>query len=525
MNTFKKFLILGITLVSTNYYSTASGSSLKIGNCLEMSGYDDNIDYPITVENTKFGSDIGKVAELRIGKDKVNDKINSNTVTINANGVIEQTSTGHVHIYDDLVVEPGATIKATIYNPDHINENHFTANKDFGMSDKKTVGFDIHGDSYNKGGHVTFKEGSNLALSGNKGAAKYASPALYLCNKNSTVDITGLVKKINENDESEYKKTNVITGHIIGTTDADGNGQGIVNMFSDENNDNDDSTSITDFITNKLKGIGDNNILIENTKINIPFQELQIVDEDGNALAEEKQKIKVTGLEPSVDTGRKNKKGIPIYDTVNKTEKIVGLEIDVSDISNDKTDTINMLKNSYLYNKSGKKYTLLLNSPVNKETITKEEVNNASTGIKIKPRINIDNVDDINKVFSVSIGVGKKQITENQADLRASFSDFIQSIASSENIKNKSKQIKLHGSLESNYLNNKKYTLDLDKLNKNIPPFNINTETDGIDMTSLDKCLNKKGKPIHVLPLHVNLKSNTEKTFNLPKITNNGVNK
>ena len=521
MNTFKRFLVLGMALVNTNYYSMANQASLKIGNCLEISGYDANIDYPITVENTKFGSDIGKVAELRMGKEKVNETINTNTVTLNANGVIEQTSTGHVHIYDDLVVGPGATIKATIYNPNHISKPHFNTNADFSMSDANTAGFDIHGDLLNnKGGRVTFKEGSNLALSGSYEGYKYPSPALYLCNKNSTVDITGLVQKINEDDESEYKKSETIIGHIIGTTDADGNRQGVVNMFLKETNDNDDSTNIDDFITSKIKEIGDNNILIENATINIPSQELQIVDEDGNALDDDKQKIKVTALEPSVDTGKKNKKGNPIYDTVNKTDKIVGLETNISGIDSNTNGTINILKNSYLYNKDGKDYTLLLNSPINKETATETDISNASTGIKIKPKINIDDDEEINSVFSVGIGVGKKQIPESKADLRTSFVDFIQSVASAENKENDSNKIKLHGNVQSDYLNNRKYTLDLDKFNEDIQPFNINKVQDVIDMSSLNECLNKKGKPIHVLPLHVNLKSSTEKTFKLPNIIN-----
>lgn len=335
-------------------------------------------------------------------------------------------------------------------------------------------------------------------------------PALYLCNANSRVDISEVLQETYKPSGSEDEVPQDFKAHIVGTTDENGNRQGTVDIFDLNGSNSGDQTasdSVLGNIDEQLDHMGNNDVICDNVKLNIPSYKIQVVDENGIALGNDSQKIKVTSLEPAVNSGTEEE---PVYDTVNGTDKFIGATISLVDEQGNPIteflpgDLLEILMDNYIDN-NNPEYTLL----------KKKGTEGNGTGIKIVPPIS--DASDISKIFDTNSNARIINIKFGEEDKRVTIADFIRSIRSSND-----NNLKLNVYKESDnnkymiyndFLNDPKYTLDLDKFNIiDTVPFKLNPPKDGsqpyIDMDGYNDS--------DILPLYVNLKGQTNKKLKMP---------
>ena len=339
-------------------------------------------------------------------------------------------------------------------------------------------------------------------------------PALYLCNDNSRLDISEVLKKTYKSSYSNEELDQNFKVHIVGTTDEYGNRQGTIDIFDISGNDSDSSNSCSasNFILSNIYAqldiIGNNDVLCENVKLNIPSYKIRVIDENGNMKDINSQRITITALEHAENIGTEQE---PMYDTVNKTSKFTGMTINLVNSQGNYTaefipgDLIKILLNSYIDN-DNPEYTLL----------KKKGTEGDGTGIKIIPQINESNIDEI---FGVHYPNAKiTNIKFGNTDMRVTIPEFIRSIklSNNENLKlivGQKSDNSEYVSYGSQFLNDQQYTLDLDKFNNiNTIPFKLNPQEQGIepyiDMDGYNDS--------DILPLYVNLKGSTNKKLKLP---------
>lgn len=506
MNIVKNCLVFGTTLCFINLCNASNNNNINVidrnvlvSGTMELSNHDTIINKSLEVQNNNFSSrNNSTLAEIRFGKSN-KEEGNNNTTKVKVNGRVIQNINGHVHLFNHMEIQEGATLYTTRYNPNHVSKkNNKSIVNDSDLSNKNTAGFDI--DS----GILKFKEGSNIMpvnnIKDNNCSCNDIYPALYLCNSDSKLDISEVLKSTYNSSKSGQETQQQFKAHIVGTTDEHGNRQGIVDIFSI----NDNMNSFLSGISNQLEKFGSNDVLCENVKINIPLYKFQVVKKNGEILRKKKQVITVNSLEPAILISKEN--GSEIYDTVNKTDKIIGIELNIADKNFISDNIIELLKNNYLDN-SNPNYTLI-----------KHKDNKLyNTGIKIIPPINSESISN---VFTESPESSIVNIKRYKANNLISFQDFVKSISSSND---NTLRLTLYKKITDNkykiytdFLNDQKYTLDLDHYSKkdNILPFKINnntvTEESCIDMTGLSENQNS------ILPLYVNLKGELPITWKLP---------
>ncbi|MBR1944016.1 MAG: hypothetical protein IJ848_00900 [Alphaproteobacteria bacterium] len=502
MNIVKHLLILGNIICYVNICNAADSSKLNLFNrnvivngVMTLSNYDTIINKSFGV----FGNENSKtLAELTFGK--------SNKLTkVILNGNLIQGRNGRIRLFSNMTIKEGATLSTTKYNANHINKSI----EDFDIN-SNAFGFDIYGNELDKdAGVLKFNKGSNIILNklprNNKNHVNNDYPALYLCNPYSRVDISQVLKSTYKASKSGQDLQQHFKVHIVGTTDENDNRQGRVDIFNINNNEI--HNLLIGNISNYLKSFGNNDVICENVQINIPSYKFQIVNNNNEII--ENQKLKVSLLKLI----RQNSK---------KKYKIIGGEINLVNKdgdSNIKTtnNTINMLKN-YLDN-SNLNYTLLKNNTEN------------GTGIKIVPPINNDT---INTVFVHSLNSKLINITEDKTNKLVSFLDFIKSVRSSSNNNLKItiyKQNKYGKYIPyTDFLNDKKYTLDFDTFSKQdaILPFKFNNikddKTSCFDMTDLLEYKDKEGNPNSILQFNTNFEGTQPITWELPPNQINEIN-
>ena len=536
MDTFKNFLVLGSVLVCITSYNIASSStqchsinkSGLISGSMGLSSCNTVITKSLEVNNSDFGKvNHDALAEIRFGKQNKNESEPSTNVSLKNNGKLIQNKNGHIHVFNSMDIQEESNILTTKYNPNHIKTEgkKTTLIKDYNIKDKDTAGFDIHGDGKDpNSGFVKFHKGSTLQLAKetqksieqHRRGHKYSNkeednsknlyPALYLCNANSRVDISEVLPAKYKQSDSENEVQQEFKAHIVGTTDNMGNRQGTVDIFDISGNIEKDS--ILENAENQLDKMGNNDIICDNVKINIPSYKFQVVDKDGNKLSNISQKIIVTSLEPAINEGTEEN---PVYDTVNGTEKFTGMTINLVD-ENGKPVTeftlgnlINIIKNSYIDN-SNPEYTLL----------KKKGTEGEGTGIKIIPPIK--NIDEIEKIFAPSANSKIINITTEETEKRVLIPEFLKSIRNSNDNNLKAiiyrKDSNTKYRTYTDFLNDQNYTLDLDKFNKNntVPLIHFNRKYPEGDRPYIDI----NGYTGNILPIYVNLKGSNPRNWKMP---------
>ena len=543
MNTLKKFLVLGSACISINSHNIANSSNnivnsnniinkdLTIGGSLNISRCDTEINSTVTVENTEYDGIDTDLAKLSLGKAPEDRQEDYTIKTINlGNGsILNQTDTGHVHIYDTVNAKKGSTISTSAYDSKHINTMTVNGKQVTKIIDDGTsAGFDIHGDENHNGGYVKFEKGSKITTT-SEDPTKY--PALYLCNPNSRLNISEILPQKDDDKTVDTK------AHIVGTSDENNDRQGTVDIFKDTG----DPTS-NDYVNNledQVNAMRDNDVIIEKIQANLPSwitKVVKVTDPNNSSEIQEsdKQELVVTSLESATKTEDEN--GNIVYNTANGTDIIGSAKIQLVDENGNATEFISgnlleILKNNYLKNKEGDQtYTYIVKK------------DGTDTGIKITPQISdLNDLDKIAEVFVPSSNKKESIINESDADERVTLLEFIKSIApkGEETAEDRKLKLNVYKKADENgrkyhvynvYLNDRNYTLDLDKFNGNegnINPLILDKPIDEIphlNMTSLKDYKDANGNPNNILQIYTNLKGEHPKRWKLPTINNDTAN-
>ena len=394
------------------------------------------------------------------------------------------------------------------------------------------------GDPHVPGGDV-HGGGDDQPDDGNNGNDKY--PAIYLCNANSTIDISQLLPEIDPDNPLKTTETKV---HIVGTHDKDGNRQGNVDIFNTVGDPS--SHDAVPNIINQINKMGNDDVILEDTKINVPSIKMQVVEEgeDGsvNPVVDENiQHIIGTTLHDAENTGTEEN---PVYDTVNGREKIHGDKIQVAEVKEIDGKLVVVPTTEFMY---GNLVDLLRDRHLknyeddNEYTyVVKDDEEETKTGIKIKPQIT--DFSKLDEVFSPSSSVTITNVSHGEEqDKRVTVQEFINSIQPNGiklNVYKKISNNKYY--IYNEHLNDPNYTLELDEFYNqegHIVPFKdavpenfYNVVASGenpiytlINMGSLAPQPEQEGEggevgdnPMTVLPIYTNLKGTLPCTWMLP---------
>ena len=365
-------------------------------------------------------------------------------------------------------------------------------------------------------GQTSGETQGQISGSTNTGNSTNGIPVLYLCNAYSRVDISEVLKKTYKSSDSEDEIIQNFKVRIVGTTDEYCNRQGTVDIF-DINSSKTTSDSIFGNIDKQLDNIGNNDVICENVKISIPSYNIQVIGDNGSIVDNNSQTLTVTALEPAVNNGTEEK---PVYNTINGTDEITGVTIHLVDSQGNNVakfiqdNLTEILKDSYLDN-SNEQYTLL----------KKKETEGNGTGIKIMPPINENN---LKKLFDTNSNIKIINLKVDQTEQRIRIPEFIKSIRSSNDNNLKldiyRKSNNNEYTIHKDFLNDQKYTLDLDKFNginndfstAPLVPFNLLKP----DLNNLYLDINGEYNS-DTLSLYVNLKGKMNKRFKMPTNSEN----
>lgn len=129
MNIVKNCLIFGITLCFINLCNASNNNNINVidrnvlvSGTMELSNHDTIINKSLEVQNNNFSSrNNSTLAEIRFGKSN-KEEGNNNTTKVKVNGRVIQNINGHVHLFNHMEIQEGATLYTTRYNPNHVSK-------------------------------------------------------------------------------------------------------------------------------------------------------------------------------------------------------------------------------------------------------------------------------------------------------------------------------------------------------------------------------------------------------------------